>query len=84
MNNREIFEERRKLRLRVIKTYPDGEKIATCVYEGTREELCIELSKYIGGRKTFYRRILEKWLREYEKEHEDEGVSRCGIWLLDV
>ena len=52
--------ETKKTRFRVIKTYPTEDRIATCEYEGTIEELCIELSKYLGGKTTRYRRLMEK------------------------
>ncbi len=58
-----------KIRFRVIKTYPTEDRIATCEYEGTIEELCIELSKFLGGKTTSYRRMMEKWLYMYEQEH---------------
>lgn len=61
----------RKTIFRVIKTYPTEDYIATYEYEGTIEALCIELSKYLGGKKTCYRRMMERWLREYSVEHPD-------------
>ena len=60
---------KKKTRFKVIKTYPTEDRIATCEYEGTMEELCIELNQYLGGKTTRYRRIMEKWLSLYEQEH---------------
>ncbi len=82
MDQREIDKEKQKLRFRVIKTYPENDRTVSCVYEGTRMELCVELSEYIGGRTTCYRRVLEKWLREYERNHSDEGI-KFAVELLD-
>lgn len=48
---------KRKTRFRVIKTYPTEDRIATC-----------KLSKYLGGKTTRYRRLMEKWLYLYEQE----------------
>lgn len=43
-----VEREKKKLRFRVIKTYPTEDCIPTCEYEGSIEELCVELSKYLG------------------------------------
>ncbi len=61
--------EKEKLRFKVIKTYPTSDCRCSYEYEGTIRELCIELSKYTGGVYTWSRRILEKKLYQYEKEH---------------
>ncbi len=82
MQQRDADKERQKLRFRVIKTYPENDKTVTCVYEGTRREFCVELSEYIGGKTTCYRRVLEKWLRDYECNHSDEGI-KFVVELLD-
>lgn len=62
--------DKQKLRFRVIKTYPTiGDCVAQYEYEGTIIELCVEIKKYIGGVRTWSRRLLEKQLYRYEKEH---------------
>lgn len=61
--------DKEKLRFKVIKSYPIGDCRCSYEYEGTVRELCIELSKYTGGVYTWSRRILEKKLYQYEKEH---------------
>lgn len=63
--------EKEKLRFRVIKSYPIGDCSCSYEYEGTIRGLCIELSKYTGGVYTWSRRILERKLYQYEKEHEE-------------
>jgi hypothetical protein len=63
--------DKEKLRFKVIKTYPTGDCMCMCEYEGTIRELCVELNKYTGGVYIWSRRILEKKLYLYEKEHEE-------------
>ncbi len=75
------MEEQKKRRFRVIKTYPTEDRIATCEYEGTIEELCVELSKYLGGRTTRYRRLMEKWLFLYEQEHPNVHFK---VWNMNT
>ena len=75
------MEEQKKRRFRVIKTYPTEDRIATCEYEGTIEELCVELSKYLGGRTTRYRRLMEKWLFLYEQEHPNVHIK---VWNMNT
>lgn len=64
------MDERRK-KFKVIKTYPSGDRVIKLEYEGTIEELCIELEKYLGSRFVRNRRLLERQLYLYEKEHKD-------------
>ena len=71
----------RKTRFRVIKTYPTEDCMATREYEGTIEELCIELSKYLGGKTTRYRRLMEKWLYLYEQKHP---LVHFKVWNIST
>ena len=73
--------EKKKSKFRVITTYPTEDCIATCQYEGTIEELCIELSKYLGGKTTIYRRMMEKWLYLYEQEHPNVHFK---VWNMEI
>lgn len=61
----------RKKKFKVIKTYPSGDCIVKTEYEGTIEELCIELEKYLGSKAVWNRRLMEKELYLYEQEHKD-------------
>lgn len=63
------IQAKRTTRFRVINTYPMEDCITTCEYEGTIEELCIELGKYLSDKTTRYRKMMEKWLYLYEQEH---------------
>lgn len=71
----------KKSRFRVIKTNPTEDSKKTCQYEGTIEELCIELNKYLGGKKTRYRRLMEKWLYLYEQEHQNVHFK---VWNMET
>lgn len=72
----------RKTIFRVIKTYPTEDRIATYEYEGTIEDLCIELSKYLGGKKTRYRRMMERWLHEYSTESFEKNFKLPFINII--
>lgn len=76
-----VEREKKKPRFKVIKTYPIEDCIATCEYEGSIEELCVELSKYLGGRTTRYRRLMEQWLYRYEQEHP---LVHFKVWNMNT